>query len=210
LLFILIRFGLPALIRMVAFIGDIKSSNQPVERQDQLAPQPPTLNPVAEATNSAQINLSGFSEAGTSVKLFVRGISVNETIASDDGEFEFQDVHLREGENEIYCTALDDQGNTSDTSKAWTINVDAEKPSLSLESPTDGDKFFDNDNPIPIKGKSEAGVEVRLNNRFIRTDNNGEFETSLSLSEGDNEIEVKAVDEAGNESVTRVKVNYSP
>lgn len=209
-LFLMIRFGLPGLIKLAAFIGDLRSSSQPVEKEDQIAPRPPTLNPLPEATSSSEITLSGFAEAGTETQLYVRGITVADSVVNSEGEFEFFEIHLREGENEIYVVAKDDQGNVSDESISYTVTVDKEPPTLSLESPSEGDKFFDNDNPITVKGIAEEETEVRLNGRFIRTNSDGSFETTLSLSEGDNQIEVTAIDDAGNQSKETKTVNYSP
>ncbi len=209
-MFLMIKFGLPGLIRLAAFIGDIRSSGEPIEKQDQLAPRPPTLNTIPEATSSAEIDLSGYAEAGTTTQLYVRGISVADSVVDNEGEFEFLGVHLREGENEIYAVAKDDQGNESDESTTYVVTMDKTPPELSLESPTNGDRFFDNDNPITIKGVAEEDVEVRINGRFIRTNSDGSFETTLSLNDGDNEIEVKAIDEAGNETNDKVTVNYTP
>ncbi|MBU1322539.1 hypothetical protein KKE48_04565, partial [Patescibacteria group bacterium] len=45
LLFLLIRFGLPALINMAAFLGDLNSSKQPIEKQESLPIMAPRLNP---------------------------------------------------------------------------------------------------------------------------------------------------------------------
>ncbi|MEA3355367.1 MAG: hypothetical protein U9Q63_02710 [Patescibacteria group bacterium] len=209
-LFLLIKFGLPGLINMATFIGNIRSSNQPIEKQDELAPRPPRLNPLPEATFSAQINVAGFAENGTSVKLYVRGININEIVANNEGEFEFKDVHLRQGENEIYTVAFDDHGNASDDSISYIIVVDNENPELLIDNPKDGDRFFDSDSPITISGSTEEGVSLKINNHFVMVKNDGTYSTSLSLSEGDNDIEVIAIDKAGNETRVAVKVNYTP
>ena len=209
-LFLMVRFGLPGLIRLAAFISDIRSSGEPIEKQDQIAPRPPSLNQIPEATFSAEIDLSGFAESGTTTQLYVRGITVADSVANNEGEFEFLGVHLREGENEIYVTSKDDQGNVSDESISYTITVDNEPPMLSLETPSNGDKFFDNENPITVKGVTDEDAELRINGRFIKIKSDGLFETSLSLSEGDSEIEVIAVDEAGNKARETRTVNYSP
>lgn len=209
-LFLLVRFGLPGLIKLAAFIGDLRSSSQPIEKQDQLPPRPPILNPVSEATSSAEINLSGYAEAGSTIKLSIRGITVADNVADNEGTFEFRGVHLREGSNEVFVVAIDDQGNVSEESTTYKITVDMTAPGLNLESPSDGDKFYDNDNPITIKGSSDEGADIRINGRFIRVGIDGNFEMSLSLSEGDNEIEIKAMDEAGNETVKKMTVNYTP
>src|SRR3989344_6002627 len=90
-LFLVVKFGLPSLIRLSAFIGDLKSSSQPIEKSDSLAPAAPTLLPLPEATNSAKINVAGYGEAGAAIKLSRGGISIEETIADSDGKFEFKD-----------------------------------------------------------------------------------------------------------------------
>ncbi|MFH1280983.1 MAG: hypothetical protein ABIJ43_03580 [Candidatus Beckwithbacteria bacterium] len=209
-LVLLVKFGLPGLINMATFIGNISSSDQPVEKQDKLAPRPPRLNPLPEATFSAQINVVGFAEAGTSIKLFVRGISIDETVVNTEGEFKFNGVHLKEGENEIYTVALDNYGNTSESSTSYLITVDNEKPKLSIDSPNNGDRFFDKDSPITVSGSSEEGVELEVNDHFVMVKSDGTYSTSLNLSDGDNEIEVTAVDKAGNKTRVAIKVNYTP
>ena len=209
-LFLLVRFGLPGLINMAAFISNISSSDNPIEKQDNLAPQPPRLNPLPEATFSAEIDVAGFAEAGSLVKLYIRGINIEEMVVSNEGEFEFSDVHLREGENEVYATALDDHGNTSDDSSTYTVTVDNESPELFIDSPKDGDRFFDNDNPITVTGSTEERVSLEVNNHFVMVKSDGSFSTSLNLSDGDNEIEAVSIDEAGNKTRVAIKVNYTP
>jgi|APSaa5957512622_1039677.scaffolds.fasta_scaffold16480_3 hypothetical protein len=209
-LFLLVKFGLPGLINMATFIGNISSSDNPIEKEDQLAPRPPRLNPLPEATNSAQINVSGSAEPGTSIKLYVRGISIEETVASEESAFEFKKVHLREGENEIYTVAYDDHGNTSDDSSSYTVLVDNEKPEISIGTPSDGDKFFDSDSPITVSGSTEEGAGLEINDHFVMVKSDGSYSTSVNLSDGDNEIKAVAVDEAGNRAEAVINVNYTP
>lgn len=210
LLFLIVRFGLPSLINMATLISNLNSSNHPVEKQDQLAPLPPRLESLPEATFSAQIRLAGWSEAGSTVRLFVRGINTEETVADNNGNYEFKEVHLREGENEIYAIAVDDFGNSSGNSISYTVEVDNQKPELSINSPKDGDKFFDNDNPITITGLTESGINLEVNQHFVMVKSDGSFSTSLNLSDGDNEIEVIAIDKADNKTRVAIKVNYTP
>ncbi len=210
LLFVLIRFGLPALINLAAFIGNLRSSNQPVEQTDTLAPPVPRLNPVPTATNSAELRVSGTSEAGTTVQLYLRGISAEETIADADGQFQFSNIHLREGENELYTQARDQAGNTSQASASQTVTLDTKKPELAINSPKNGDRFFDNDSPIEVSGQSEDGVNLTINGRFVLVKTDGSFSTQLNLSAGDNKIEALAYDRAGNETKVTLTVNYTP
>src|SRR3990172_2563629 len=175
LLFVIIRFGLPALINLAAFLGNLRSSGQPIEQTDTLAPPVPRLNSLPTATNSAQLNIAGTSEAGTTVQLFLRGISAEETIADADGQFQFGNIHLREGENDIYTQARDQAGNSSAASPSQTISLDTEKPELTIDSPKNGDRFFDKDSPVTVSGKSEDGVDLTINGRFVLVKSDGSF-----------------------------------
>ena len=210
LLYLIIKFGFPGLIKMAGFIGNISSSKNPIEKQDTIAPMTPQLLPLPEATYSASLDISGYGEAGSSVQLYLRGISLKDTIVDKEGDFKFKGVHLRDGENEIYVVAKDDDGNASGESDTYTVTVDTVNPELSIQSPSNGDEFFDKDSPILVKGQSELGINLTINGRFVRVENDGSYEAKVNLKEGSNEIEVKAKDEAGNESRVAVSVNYTP
>lgn len=209
-LYLMIKLGLPALIRMATFLGDIRSSSEPIEQQDEVRPMAPRLQPLPEATAESLIDVAGVGEPGTTVQLHLRGISVEETVVDNEGSFEFKGVHLREGENEIYVVARDDVGNKSDDSQTWMVTLDMSLPALGLDQPKNGDRFFDKDSPITVKGTAEEEADLTVNGRFVMIKSDGSWETTINLSEGDNEIEVKAVDAAGNEIIERVVVNYTP
>lgn len=210
LLFLLIRFGLPALIKMAAFLGDLNSSKQPIEKQESLPILAPRLNPLPLATSSAEINISGYSQPGSTVKLFLRGISVEETTTDAQGEFSFRQVHLKDGENEIYTEANDNQGQESGPSTTYKVTLDSEAPKLEISQPQDGQRFFDKDSPITVAGKTEAGTDLTINDRFVLVKDDGSFSATQSLNSRDNQIEVLVRDDAGNETKKSLKVNYTP
>lgn len=210
LLFLLIKYGLPGLIKMAAFLGDINSSKQPVEKQESSPILAPRLNPLPLATTSAEINISGFSQSGSTVKLFLRGINIEETITDANGEFSFKSVHLKDGENEIYTEANDNQGKESGPSTTYTVTLDSEAPKLEIGQPQDGQRFFDKDSPIIVSGNTEAGTDLTINNRFVLVKDDGSFNVTQSLTAGDNQIEVVVRDDAGNETKKSLKVNYTP
>lgn len=209
-LFLMIKFGLPALIKMAGFISNISSAGKKIETEEVLLPRAPRLFPLPEATPSGSLNIEGYAESGITVQLFLRGISAEETTADNEGNFMFKNVHLRDGENEIYVMANDDRGNSSDASRSFTVTVDKDAPLLIIDEPEDKQKFFDNDSPITIRGKSEEDAELRINERLIMVDSDGDFEIKFSLEEGDNQIEAIAIDDAGNETKKTLTVNYSP
>jgi len=210
LLFLLIRFGLPALINMAAFLGDLNSSKQPIEKQESLPILAPRLNPLPMATASAEINISGYSQSGSTVKLFLRGISIDETIADANGEFSFNKVHLKDGENEIYTKANDNQGTESEASTSYTVTVDSENPILEITQPEEGQRFFDKDSPITVTGKTEPELSLLINNRFVLVKADGSFSVTQNLTAGDNQIEIVVRDDAGNETKKSLKINYTP
>jgi len=209
-LFLMIKLGLPALIKMAGFISNISSAGKKIETEEILPPRAPKLFPLPEATPSGKLNIEGYAEPGITIQLFLRGISAEETTADNEGNFIFNDVHLRDGENEIYVIANDDRGNSSDASRSFTVTVDKDAPLLIIDNPEDEQKFFDNDNPITVRGKSEEDVDLRINERLVLVQSSGDFEINLSLEEGDNQIEAIARDNAGNETKKTLIVNYSP
>ena len=210
LLFVLIRFGLPGLIKMAAFFGEIHSSKLPIEQAQSRPILPPKLNPLPIATNSAEINISGYAQAGSTVSLFLRGISIEEVIV--DSHFFKQQVlsPVFTEENEIYAEATDNQNSVSEPSSTYVVIVDNENPELVITSPTDGDSFFDKDSPIIIEGETEADLNLSINSRFVLVKGDGSFSTTLSLSEGENVIEAVVRDLAGNETKKSLKINYTP
>ena len=85
-LFLVVKFGLPSLIRLAAFIGDLKSSGQPIEKSDTLAPGAPTLLSLPEATNSAKIAITGYSgsEKRQMMSMVKKLIAIDSETSSDD------------------------------------------------------------------------------------------------------------------------------
>jgi len=209
-LFLVVKFGLPSLIRLAAFIGDLKSSGQPIEKSDTLAPGTPTLLPLPEATSSAKIAITGYAETGATIKLSRGGMIVEETIADSDGSFAFKDVVLKKGNNEFFTEAVDSQGNTSGPSRTYLTTYDAEPPQLTIEQPEAGKRFFDKESPVAISGQTEVGTDLTINTKFVRVDSEGRFSVKWPLSEGDNQLDFLARDKAGNETKKTLTVNYTP
>jgi hypothetical protein len=209
-LFLLLKFGLPSLIKLAGFISDLGASNDPIEKQDSLAPAQPVLVALPEATNSARLDLSGYTEAGAKVRLFRDGITLEETISTAEGNFEYKNVALKKGENNFYTQAEDSDGNESEASKNYTVLFDNEKPELSDENPKPGQKFFDADSPITVIGKTEAGSQLTLNGKFIMVNSEGGFNSRWPLSSGDNQLDFVSRDQAGNETKLNLVVSYTP
>ena len=70
----LIFLGIPALTKLVIFLGEIKSSEIKPTASDTLSPPAPLLEPLNEAVNTELVTIKGFSEEGSLIKLVVNGI----------------------------------------------------------------------------------------------------------------------------------------
>ena len=205
----LIFLGTPALIKMAIFIGNLRSASVPIETKDTLPPAPPKLKPLPAATNSAQITLEGFAEAGSTVEIFLSGISTKKTITETDGSFLVSNLELTLGRNEIEVQATDKAGNTSQKSNKLVIIYDETPPDLIIKEPVKGASFFTPEKQIEIKGETEPEATVTVNGRFVIVDSEGKFNYPLTLSEGENRIKITATDQAGNQTEEEITINYS-
>ena len=207
---LLVRFGVPALIKLAVFLGELRSAGEQVEQKDTWPPPPPVFDLLPEATSSSQLTISGRTEAGAKVLLTVNGIKVNETLADSSGRFVFADVKLRTGHNRLWGKAVDQANNESAPSEEVEIIVDTEPPPLTVTLPKDGDKFFEDDRVIKIEGVSEPDAQVTVNDRVAVIDKDGNFSLSYTLSEGENQLTIKATDKAGNTTEETLTVTYYP
>jgi len=211
LLFLIVRFGIPAIINMAVFLGDLKASGQPIGQTDTLAPAPPVLDQLPTATTSAKIDIRGYGESQTEVTLYRYGNELSESVIGDDGNFAFSDLPLEEGENSFYVVAIDSSGNESGQSNRVTILYDTTPPELTMATPLDGTQVYGElKRNIEVRGVTDPEAEVMINDYFSVVGSDGSFSTRLKLEEGDNIIVVIASDEAGNETKEEIHVRYSP
>ena len=100
-----------------------------------------------------------------------------------------------DGQHTLSIQAQDLAGNLSAVYSV-TFRVDANAPTLELTSPPDG--YFTNNSNIRVSGSSSdlgAGLkEVRVNGSVVSTDQDGNFSTTVKLSDGLNTITVVATD----------------
>jgi bacillopeptidase F len=200
ILIILVIWGIPAFIRLTGVWGEMRSGKSN-GIQDSIAPFTPQLNINYDATSSATVRLAGNSEAGSTVSLYIDENKIAEAKTNDSGEFSFDEVRLSEGDNHLSVQARDDADNQSQRSKPINIIYDHTPPDLSISSPNDNQEFYgDSEKVVKITGTTETGADVYVNDNFTTVDSKGNFERRLALQDGDNQIEIRAVDQAGNET----------
>lgn len=205
-----IFLGIPSLIKMAVFLSNLRSSGQSIETSDTVPPVPPRLQPIFEATQSAQISLSGFAEPGTTVKVFRGSQEIGEALVDKDGQFIVIDIGLKSGENNLKTQAIDSAGNESKFSPTISITLDKTPPSLKVAEPTDGEEFFDEGKEILVAGETEPGAQLTVNGFYTIVDTEGNFAKRFELSEGDNDIQIVVKDKAGNQNQANLTVRYTP
>lgn len=119
---------------------------------------------------------------------------------------------LPDGTNTIKCDASDYDGNVG-VQRSVSFIVDTVPPELSVTSPANN--LITNNKTVTVSGmakdvtSSPVTVSVKLNNgaeQEVSVGSNGAFSTTLTLSEGENTVVVKAVDAAGKSSTVTRKV----
>ena len=160
-----------------------------------------------EATNSAQINISGLAEAATNVKLLKNDVSVGEVTTSDSGDFVFTDVALDEGENKFFAIASKDKVGSSDISKMIKVNYDKVAANLVMINPSEDSIKVDTAD-FDVIGQSEKGINVTVNNRLAMVDDTGKFKIKFQLNAGKNDIEIIVKDLAGNETRKKITITF--
>jgi hypothetical protein len=210
LVVLIIIGGIPFLIRLATFLGDIKSSTKIVEKEDTTPPLPPKLQPLPEATNQDKVTVKGFSEPGSTVKIFLNDESEKELIAEADGGFATEISGLTLGKNFIIAKAFDKAGNESKDSEVIPIEYDTTPPELEITSPADESSFSGEENKIEIIGQTEPDLDLKIDSRLIILDQEGNFSHLVTLSEGENTVLIEAEDAAGNKTEKRLTLDYSP
>lgn len=202
----IIFFGLPLVAKYAIFFSGFKKNKEPQSKFDITPPPPPRIDSIPEATNINKIEISGSSEAGTTVLLVLNG-KKEEFLTNKEGRFTFSYI-LKEGVNTISASAKDLNGNESLKSEDILITFDNSSPNLEIESPKDGEIFYGSRNSqIVIKGKSEKTAAVFVNEKFASVDDEGNFSFSTSLSEGENTFTIRAEDKAQNKTEKSLTLN---
>lgn len=211
LAFVLVFVGIPLLIRMAIFLGNIRGSSKLPEQVDTIPPSPPRITVPFEATNSANFSLKGYSEPGATIKVFNSGLSFGETVADNEGSFSIDNLELTSGRNEITAVAQDATDNESQPSISATVDYDTTPPSLEITYPEDGVTITGLESKITFEGKTEeGGIKVSINDRLVIVGPEGDFSYQYSLKEGENAFTITAQDKAGNQTEKELKVTYSP
>lgn len=209
IIFATVNWVLPQFINGMGFVTNVfkstKSVKQPAVEDTTLAP--PSLVIPFEATNTAEINISGFSQPDAKVEIYVDDDLKKEVPVSPDGSFFAENVPLSPGTNNIWGKTTDSKY-TSLPSKIIKVVSDNEKPLLEIYEPEDG-KSIQGESKIKVSGKTEPNAIVSVNDSRVITGFDGSFSTQLELHEGENILNIKAIDNASNINEALRRVNFT-
>ena len=195
---------IPGVIRIV---GGLAGNNPQVVEAD-VPPQVPVLAAPLDATSSAKLNVTGFTENNAKVTLVLNGSPQKEITADDSGNFS-ADVELSQGENHIAAYAKRDTAESA-LSGEYVIIFDDQAPSIEIESPKEGENIQGKKNQnIQVKGKTEAGSKMYVNDRLGFVQDDGTFSVSFYLNPGENVLKIKVVDMAENITEKELKVTFT-
>ena len=205
----LFLFGLPTVAKFAAFLSDIRKTSQPIELNDTTPPSPPRIDTLPDATNKSALDVKGKAEVGSTVILTFNA-KEQEVLVGNDGDFVFS-LDLDDGENKLSFLAKDTSGNESQRTQTYKVIFDNDEPKLEISSPSDGAEFFgSSERQVTLQGTTEPEIELTINDRPIKVDDNGSFTYATTLNEGDNPFNIKAVDKAGNTTEKSLTLKFSP
>lgn len=173
-----------------------------------IKPTKPILNSIDESTNKEYINISGYSQKDNEVQLYVNGPEIFRTNTDENGQFEFNNVKLINGRNVVFVKATNQKGYQSDASDNLIITLDRKEPEIEIESPKDEDNIKNLNKRITIKGKINEKSSLKINDQVAIVKPDLTFEHLLGVEEGEVEIKIVAIDQAGNETTEELKVTY--
>ena len=202
LLLIIFFWGL-TFVNVLGLLGTNKNTTSE-GLKFQIPLQKPSFDSLPEFTNKETITITGNTSSGAQVVLIVNGTKVGKTITDTTGNFSFIDVVLKEGFNLIKLKASNDSGETQEQSAH--ITLDKTKPDLTITSPNDKQSFPKDTETTTVKGKAEPDSIVFVNSIQAILDQNGNFSHRVPVTAGENDIEIKAADEARNATITKLSV----
>lgn len=207
ILFLLIRFGIPALANFALFLSGIKNNDKSAVKNEASYIPPPILESQFTATNSSLLIINGRTPKKSKIYVFVNDEEQTNLNSEENGNFSLK-VNLSEGNNSIRAKS-EIANKKSDFSNSISVTYIKSAPTLTISSPADGDSFSKDQNKVNVSGKTDPGVTITVSNFWAIIDDNNNFSYELPLKNGENQIDIVATDQAGNKTEKTIKVNYS-
>lgn len=210
LIFGALNFG-PILLSGIATLTSGLNKPAPITNiTEENTLESPFIDSIPDATDSAGINISGSSTySDAQVELYVNGNLYDTAPLTKDQKFSFDTVKLTEGDNEIKAR-VKKGGQASSFTKTYSVNYSKGAPKLDISSPSDGQQFTRGDQTITVQGVTDTNNTVTVNGSRAIVDGLGNFSYYMNLSEGDNTLNISAINQAGQKTDKTLKIKYKP
>ncbi len=205
----LVYWGLPVMLNLTSWWTSLNTASGSSISGDTIPPTIPRLLVANKFTNQSTMEIRGFGEPESVVSVVINGEAVERTTVEANGSFSVGGIALITGANQISAYATDKANNESQLSAIETVMYDNTPPQLEMTKP-EGNIFRGaQSQTVEIEGSVNEEARVWINERLAIVDQ-GVFRSSFRLSEGDQEITIKAIDLAGNEATTSLTLTYQP
>lgn len=205
-LYFIFTFGIKILLNTSSFISGLfpQPSTKPLSKTEDSFSSI-DISSIPQATNSARIIVSGSVLNFDTLVFYINSKKIKE-IESTTDIFNEEIGDLDKGENDIYIKARSKDSKVEKNTITYKVYYKSEKPKLEVNEPSDSSTT--NNQEIKIKGTTDKETYIHINDLPVVVDANGNFETSVRLKEGDNQIVATAQDIAGNIETKTLKVTY--
>ncbi len=202
-----IFFGIPLFSKFInLFNKSSTAQNSPTSVPSVVAP---TLSVLPKYTNQQNISVKGSALANSTIKIFFNDSS-DETTTDENGNFEIK-IGLVKGVNTIYAKTIDKSKNESESSNSYVVNFTTQTPNLTVNVPQNNQSFYGStQQKLTVQGSTDVGNTVTINDHMAILDSSGKFSFPYDLQNGDNQIKIISMDQAGNKKEIDIKVTFNP
>lgn len=203
-------WGLPFLIGGLSVFNKFKPSAVKQESVEDLAIAPPVLNIPFEATNTATLQISGYSTPNSEVEIYFDDEVKEKVETNSGGNFNTGPLELSLGTNNIYGKTINEKGIKSLPSKTIKLIFNNEKPKLEISEPQDNAQIKGGDKKIRVSGNTDPNNTISINGSNTIVSSEGKFSAEVNINEGDNVIQISTTNQVGNSNQIERKINYTP
>ncbi|MFM8337068.1 MAG: Ig-like domain-containing protein, partial [Opitutaceae bacterium] len=178
-------------------------------RIDRTAPAAPSVQ-FSTPTRQTTVTFTGAAEARSYVRIYLNNDFLSGTAVPANGQWTFASVRsFPEGTYRVQATAEDEAGNVSARSAEAALVIDRTPPA----APSVSSASLQNTSRPSLAGRNEASAAIEvyraaslIGSGSSGTDGGWALTVSAPLADGEHQLEIRAVDAAGNRSASQISV----
>jgi MYXO-CTERM domain-containing protein len=164
---------------------------------DLTAPAVTVETPAAGASVSGDLSITGTADPGAQVVVVIDGVEAATVTADDQGAWSYTpDEPLAAGDHTVEASSTDDVGNEG-SSGVISFTVTSAESTLTITSPGEGDVITDDE--VVVRGTAAPGAEVTVEangaSTTVTAGEDGAWEATVTVSQGDNLVTASSGDQ---------------